>query len=130
MPGLWSWRDPLCGREGLRMLFETLDAEEFGADRRLARPERARRLFIAQAKNGQLLLAFPLRQRRDRALWRKLTGAVGLPSTRTGDGPCTTRGQIRPPTLVTFASAGTINIARAGLIGQAKRNSVVSQFEW
>jgi len=52
------------------MLFETLDAEEFGADRRLARPERARRLFIAQAKNGQLLLAFPLRHRRDRALWR------------------------------------------------------------
>jgi len=52
------------------MLFETLDAEEFGANRRLARPERARRLCNAQAKNGQLLLAFPLRQRRDRALWR------------------------------------------------------------
>jgi hypothetical protein len=70
VPGLWPWCDPLCGREGLRMLFETLDAEELGTDRRLAGPERVRRWVNAQAQDGQLLRTFPLRQRRDRALWQ------------------------------------------------------------
>ena len=44
------------------MLFETLDAEELGADRRLAGPEGACRLVNARAQDGQLLRAFPFWQ--------------------------------------------------------------------
>jgi hypothetical protein len=112
VPGSRSWRDPLCGREGLRVLFEALDAEEFGADGRLARPERERRWGDVQAKNGQLLRAFPLRQRRDRAFcpderWDEPGRRQSRRMARCSspERRCITKGEFRPLTPPDFLPA-------------------------